>query len=177
MNFKEIVDLALNSIDETDYDEQVEIIVKNAINKAYADLCLKDKRLTRAFIPIINGIATLPEDFLELQKCTPELTYEDNKIGNNIITNKTGVLEIIYCYVRDALVEDDDEPDLHINLQHALATWACYKYFEYRKKVEVANSFLNNYNIEVFNFENLVNNGSGLGNGSISVIKFIDMME
>ena len=33
MNYKQLVDLAYNIIDETDYDEQVEIIIKEAINE------------------------------------------------------------------------------------------------------------------------------------------------
>ena len=53
MNFKEIIDLAYNMIDETDYDEQVEIIVKEAINEAYQDLAKIDMRLSIGYFP--NG--------------------------------------------------------------------------------------------------------------------------
>ena len=35
MNFKQLLDLTYNMIDEVDEDEQIEIIVKGAINEAY----------------------------------------------------------------------------------------------------------------------------------------------
>ena len=38
MNFRELIDLTNNTIDETDQDDQIDSIVKNALNKAYVDL-------------------------------------------------------------------------------------------------------------------------------------------
>ena len=171
MNFGEILDLAYNLIDETDYDEQVEIIVKNAINEAYADLCRKDKRLTIGYVPIVRGMATLPEDIISIELCTPPLSGADRRVGNAIITDKTGVFEIMYSYTREPLVEDEDVPDLHQDLHRALAIFACYRYFMHRKKIEVAHMFLNNYDTEVFKYE--LNNTSN----DIGVITFIDMSE
>ena len=60
MNFRELIDLTNNTIDETDQDDQIDVIVKNAINKAYLDLSNIDLRVTRAYVPVINGVATLP---------------------------------------------------------------------------------------------------------------------
>lgn len=170
MTFSEIVNLAYNMIDEIDYDEQVEIIVKNAINEAYADLCKKDKRLNRAYIPIINGIATLPDDIISVEMCTPTLDSSDRIIGNSIVTNKEGILEILYSYSRDSLVEDDEEPDLHKDLHRALAMFACYRYFMYRKKIENAESFQNNYETLVFKYEQ-----SNTAN-EVGTITYIDPM-
>lgn len=168
MTFNEIVNLAYNMIDEIDYDEQVEVIVKNAINEAYADLCKKDKRLTRAFVPIINGVATLPDDIISIEECEPSLDTSDRQVGNSIITNKEGILEILYAYSRDSLVEEEEEPELHKDLHRALAMFACYRYFLYRKKIDVAHSFLNSYDTLVFKYEQ-----SNLDN-EIGVITFID---
>lgn len=174
MNFGELIKLTYNYIDETDEDEQIEIIVKGAINEAYSILSSKDARLNRAYIPIINGVATLPEDNIGIVNCTPELESSDLIIDNNIITSKTGTLELLYKYVRETLVDDNDEPDIHLLLQYAMVNYACYKYFLYRKKVEVAQSFNNQYEGYVFKFEQESKDNS---NVKVDKIKFIDMME
>lgn len=154
MNFKELIDLTNNTIDETDYDEQIESIVKSALNKAYLDLSNIDFRVTRAYVPVINGVATIPVNCTKVIETKPKLGLKDRIIGNSIITDKTGVIEVLYSYTREPMVEDDDEPDLNTNLQYAMVTYACYKYFEHRKKVEVANTFFNNYMQELQAFNN-----------------------
>lgn len=160
MNYKEIQDIAYNMIDEVDLDDQIAVIVQSAINKAYLDLCVKDKRITITYVPIIRGVATLPDDIISVERITPNLSTDDKRVGNNIITDKTGTFSLVYSYIREPLINDTDEPDLHLSLQYALATYACYKYFEYRKKTDVASTFLTNYNIEVMNFENAYQEGS-----------------
>lgn len=159
MNFKDIQDIAYNMIDEVDLDEQVEIIVKSAINESYMSLCARDKRVQTAYVPIIMGVATLPEDIISVEKITPPLGQTDKRIGSNIITDKTGTFSVLYSYVREPLVTDNDEPDLHLTLQYALATYACYKYFEYRKKESVASTFLTNYSMAIMEFDNAFNTG------------------
>lgn len=161
MTFEEIRELAMNMIDETDVDEQVDIIVNNAINKAYADLCKKDIRLTRAYIPIINGIASLPNNLIKVEKTKPVLSDGDKKVGNAILTEKKGVIEVLYAYTREPLVELDDEPDLHINLHKTLAYYACYKYFSYRKKPEIARMFFEDFSNDLYSFVNDIENQDG----------------
>lgn len=156
MNYKEIVDSVYNNIDEVDFDAQIEIIVKNAINESYIRLCAEDVRLAKAFIPIINGVATLPTNLISIVKSTPELGNLDYTVGGSIVTEKTGMLEILYSYVRERLIEDTDEPDLHDTLQNALATFAQYKYLLHRKKINEAQMLLNEYNISVYMFKELV---------------------
>lgn len=154
MNFKELVDLTNNTIDETDFDEQIETIVRNAINKAYLDLSNIDLRITRAYIPVINGVANIPNNCCKVIKTTPELDKDDRIVGYSIVTPREGVIEMLYAYTREPMIEDLDEPDLNTTLQYALTTYACYRYFEHRKKIEVANSFLNNYMQEIQSFNN-----------------------
>lgn len=153
MNFKQLKEICFNTIDEIDEDNQIDIIVSNALNESYAVLSRKDKRLARAFIPIINGIATLPMNCLDIIKTTPELNGADQIIGTSILTKHTGVLETLYNYKRDRLVNDEDEPDLHENLQDAMVAYACYRYWQHRKKVEVAQLFFRNYSEIVYSFE------------------------
>lgn len=152
MTFEELKEVVFNTIDEIDEDEQIDIIVSNALNEAYAILSRKDKRLARAFVPIINGIANLPNNCLDIIKITPELENTDTIIGTNVMTDKTGVLEILYNYRRDKLVNPTDEPDLHENLQDAMVAYACYRYWQHRKKAEVSQIFLNNYSQMVYDF-------------------------
>ena len=174
MNFGELINLTYNYIDETDEDEQIEVIVKGAINEAYSILSSRDARLNRAYIPIINGIATLPEDNIGIVKCTPELDDSDLIIDNNIVTSKTGTLELLYKYVRETLVDYNEEPDIHILLQYAMVNYACYKYFLYRKKTEVAQSFNTQYENYIYKFEKESKDNS---NAKIDTIKFVNMME
>lgn len=169
MKFIDLLNLTYNEIDEIDEDEQIEIIVKGGINEAYSILCQKDIRLNRAYIPIINGVATLPEDFISVIKCTPELTNE-RIIGNSIITDKEGTYELLYSYVREQLENDNDEPDLHLTLQYALIQYACYKYFLHRKKINVADSFYKNYEMYIYKFETEKN-----GSYRAETITFVDM--
>ena len=153
MNFKEIIDLTYNMIDETDYDEQVEIIVKEAINEAYQDLAKIDMRLSIGYFPIIRKMATLPNECIKIVESTPAISGTDKVVGNTIVTSKTGVFEVMYATARENLVNDNDEPDLHISAHHNLANFACYKYWLHRKKVEVAEAFLNKYMIERSNLD------------------------
>ena len=54
---------------------------------------------------------------------------------------------------RENLVNDNDEPDLHVSAHHNLANFACYKYWLHRKKIDVAEAFLQKYMIERNNLE------------------------
>ena len=124
MNFKQILDLAYNIIDEVDEDEQIEVIVKNAVNEAYRELSKIDKRISTAYVPVIMGTATLPDGCLQIVQCTPELDNNDKLIGNSIITSKTGILELIYAIAPDDLENDEDEPELNVYLHEALSLYA-----------------------------------------------------
>ncbi|MGL4774531.1 MAG: hypothetical protein ACRC2K_13300 [Clostridium sp.] len=153
MKFIELLSRAYNLIDETDVDEQVEIIVKNAINEAYSILCNMDVRLTRAYIPIVNGIANMPINCLKIIKTKPLLDVKDEVVGRNIITEKSGVIEILFNTSREPLVNDNDEPDLAEQLQYALINYAAYKYFAHRKRDNISNLFFSNYTNTVMTFD------------------------
>lgn len=146
MTFAELINITKNLIDETDVDEQIDIIVKSAINEGYRNLCTVDKRVTTAYVPIINGVATLPEDYITTIKITPKLSGIDMYAGNTIITDKSGVFTLVYAYSREDLVANTDEPDLSRTLIPALYNYAAYKYWLHRKKSEIAQRFYEAYN-------------------------------
>lgn len=172
MTFKEILDVVYNTIDETDYDDQIEVIVKSAINEAYQSLCKEDVRLNRAYLPIINGLCTLPTNIINIVKTTPELAGGDRVIGNSVITDKSGVIELLYSYVREVLINDEDEPDLHEILVNAIPHYASYKYFSHRKKGEVANIFYGNYMNAIYEFREYIKDKTQDMTG-IETIQFI----
>lgn len=145
MNLKEIIDLSYNTIDEIDYDEQIEVIVKGAINEAYVELAKIDTRIGTAYVPVINRVLTLPEGCLKIIETTPSLDSSDKVHGNSIITDKTGVIEMIYALTPEKLKNDDDIPEINEFLHEALSLYACYKYYMHRKKVEMANGFYSRY--------------------------------
>lgn len=152
MIFKDILTNVYNLIDEVDLDPQIEIICKSAINESYNILCNMDNRLLRAYVPIINGVATIPNNCLKIIETKPTLDINDRIVGNNILTPRTGVIEILYNYLREPLVNDDDEPLIAEQLQYAMINYACYKYYEHRKKDTVAQMFFQNYNQVVYTF-------------------------
>ena len=110
-------------------------------------------RLSIGYFPIIRKMATLPNECIKIVESTPAISGTDKVVGNTIVTSKTGVFEVMYATARENLVNDNDEPDLHISAHHNLANFACYKYWLNRKKIEVAEAFLNKYMIERSNLD------------------------
>lgn len=144
MNFKQIIEITMNRINETDIDEQIDIIVKSAINHSYLhDLSTIEPSISTAYIPAINGLITLPEDFSKIINISPDNIIK--KIGNNLLVSKDGIYTIMYEVTPEPLVNDEDTPLISEKLQYLLSTYACYEYFNYRKKIQVANNFLNQY--------------------------------
>jgi hypothetical protein len=153
MTLLELLELTKNRIDETDPDSQIDIIVKNAINHAYLfDLSKKDKRFGKVYCPVVNGIATLPDDLLSIEGISPSLLTREKRKGNAIFSNRDVTFEITYAKVPTPLA-DTDSPDLSNKYQYALTTYGCFAYFEYRKKVSVAEMFLNEYKMALSDWE------------------------
>lgn len=160
MTLKEIMDIVKNLIDETDVDPQIDVIVKSSINEAYRNLCSVDKRVTTAYIPVVNGVATLPENYISTVKLSPKLSDGDMYVGNTIVTDKTGTFTLVYTYTRNELTRDTDEPDLHPSLVSALWNWAAYKYWMHRKRSGIPDYFLQAYNSTLNGF--LLNQGANI---------------
>lgn len=125
MTFKTMIDTINKTLNIREDDINSISIIKNSINEAYMLLCKEDKRLTRAYVPIINGIATIPANSIGILKTVPKLDRKDTAYGNSIVTDKTGVLEMLYFYTREALIEDNEEFDLHPILQQAIINYVC----------------------------------------------------
>jgi hypothetical protein len=144
--FGDIVTLTKNLINQTDADEQIDIIVRTAINNAYMNELAKiDKRVIKTFVPIIDGVATLPDDILSIESLSPELNPGDSKIGNAILTSLEGTFTLVYSYTREPLVDDTEEPDLNSKYFYPLALYGAYAYYKHRKKSNEEQSFYSSY--------------------------------
>ncbi len=169
MNLKEIKDAINNQIDELDIDEQVDIITLNAVNKAISDLSRLDKKLGSAYCPVIMGKAELPDDVLEIIEISPSLVLGEKRIGSSILSKRNVTFEVMYNYTRDKLVDDNSEPELHQDLHYSLVLYACAMYFKHRKKIEIANAYLQEYEQSKAEFvQNL--NQDKFGDGQMDMV-------
>jgi hypothetical protein len=150
MTFKDIVDLTKNRIDELDSSAQIDVILKSAVNDAYInELSQYDKRISTAFVPVINGTANLPEDVDTIESIAPSLTGSERRVGNTILSSRTVTFNIVYSYIRQTLIDDTDVLDMSDKFKVLLSTYACYLYFQYRKKTSIAQMFLDEYNMKL----------------------------
>lgn len=155
LNLLEITNAVTNAMSIRQDDLPNIALTKSYINEAYLLLCNEDKRVTKAYLPIINGIATIPSNSLGVVTCTPSLNYSDRIYGNSIVTNKSGVLEVLYYYAREILVEDTDEFDLNSVLQQAIINYACYMICNQRGETTQGESYYNSYMRNVSQFESV----------------------
>lgn len=155
MTFLEAINLVSNSMNVKQDNLKDISLVKNYINEAYLLLCSKDKRLTTAYIPIVNGIATIPNNSLGILRTIPPLDKKDSIYGNSIVTNKTGVLEAMYFYARENLIEDDEEFDIHEVLQKAVVNYACSLLAVKQDDPSQATDYYNAYYRNVEQYEQL----------------------
>ena len=153
MTFKEIVDLTKNRIDEVDEDEQIDIIVKNAINFAYSLLFVKVDNDIKTSSLTYSDVIKLPSDLysiIRLASGTTELNEFDYDLkGNFIIIRNSSLksnLSISYSYYPAKLTADTDVINLKDIFCIALSIYASYVYYIYRKKTDVAAMLLNEWN-------------------------------
>lgn len=153
MTFKEIIDLTKNRIDtveQGDFDEQIESIVTNAINHCYLfELSKLEPDMNKAYLPSVNGLVSLPDDIDEIISIYPELEPGERRIGKNIVTDREETFELLYTMVNEPLINDNDEPNISKKYHYLLSTYACYSYFTYRKKTDIASMYLNEYMLQL----------------------------
>ena len=141
----ELVTAVKNIIDELDTDTQIDSIINSGIDFAYRyDLAKIDKRLSTSYLPVVNGMATLPSDMLSIESISPVLGTSDRIVGNAILTAQDTTFTLIYSLVRDVL-SDKDELDLNQGLINSVISYCCYMYYKYKKKLDVANQYIQEY--------------------------------
>ena len=153
MNFKSIYEAVMNKCNIDTDDEQGIAVIKNGINEAYNEISKEEYLTSKTPIPIINGVATLPEDLLSIIKIEPALDKGDFIKGSKIFTVNEGSLTVTYSYLPEDLVNDNDEPEISLRYHKLLITYGCFSYFQFKKKDSVANSYYGAYQrgLNVFN--------------------------
>lgn len=143
-----LIDLAKNRIDEVDVDTQIDTIIKEAINFAYIFKASKlEKQFSTNIGVVINGIVTLPDDMVNIEKITPALQGGEYKKGNTLFTNQDDgtTYTIVYAVNRTPLINTTQTVDCSDRMKYALVTYACYVYQEYRKRQQIASMYLGEY--------------------------------
>jgi hypothetical protein len=146
-SYKDIIDLAKYRIGEIDEDEEIEYVIKNAINQSYLfDLSKIEERLSTSFISVVNGVATLPDDLNAIVEITPKLISGEYRRGNAIVSKREGTtFTLVYSIIPEPLVNDTDVPDLSSKAKYLLATYACFSFYTYKKKAQMIDVYYGEY--------------------------------
>lgn len=174
MNLGLLMKITKDRVDETDIDEQIDSIIKSAINHCYKyDLAKLSPVTESSYIPIINGVLELPDNALLVKDTIPSIDYK--KIGNKLYTKSNGVCEVIYTIALEDLINDEDEPLVREEYHYIMSTYACYQYFAHRKKTSVAQLFLQEYQMAKQEIKSMIaleelENQDGIG--GVSYIKY-----
>ncbi len=146
MTFLEAIELVKNRIDETDADEQIVSIVKNAINRAYFEIKTRVIPDVDTYeIEIENGVGDLPFDFYQIDYMPFMLGRNERIIGKKIFLNRDGLYNISYIKTPNELEEDDDEITLPYSLAYSCTTFGCYAYYMHRKKDSLSRGYRDEY--------------------------------
>ncbi|MDD6769693.1 hypothetical protein [Inconstantimicrobium porci] len=151
MRFIDVINTCKNIIDETDEDEQIDAIVKPAINYAYLRIATTVDKRTKVANINYSKLVEVPKDFASLVDIISGedvLGETDYTIKANMIIfhEKFDNLKLIYSKTITPLVNDNDVLDIDDRYCLGCALYGCYCYFVYRKKVEVAQLLLSDWN-------------------------------
>lgn len=155
MTFKEIYEAVIKELDE----KQEEIVlqrIKSYINRGYRELAKKE-RLERVINRSVENVFTKPDDLIRIIQILDsnnrplDYSYE----GGRIRLNYEGSVSIIYNYVPENLVFDEDLPETNpANIDYIInyAKWL-YNLVEeqdevakiYKVEYEAMNIVKNNY--------------------------------
>lgn len=152
MNLQEVLELTNNIIDETDYDQQIETIVKNAINFAYLTIANKiDKK--SELIPIsYSKVVKLPTNctsVIDVISGDYVLSNIDYSIKSDSIifhTKEYSDLKLLYNKNIAPLINGTDTLDIEDRYCFACAMYGAYVYSVHRKRIELASLLLSDYN-------------------------------
>lgn len=144
-NFLELLEVTKNRVNYVDPDPQIDLILKNALNEAYQQIAKETSIISTAYIPIIQGVASLPETTTEVISTEPELLPGDEIKGQSIITKRTGVLEVKYVSIPDQMIQDTDTIDIPEKYHFILTTYAASIYFGFKKKIEMAEYYMSQW--------------------------------
>lgn len=143
--FEELLMYTKNRVNFIDEDEQVDMILKEAINFAYTTISKEIKTMQTAYLPVIDGVAILPDDCLEVLKIEPDLYASDRIKGSNIMTKHEGTLTVSYVGTIDRLEKPKDVLDIPQQYVYPISTYACSQYYAFKKKADLSDFLYGTY--------------------------------
>lgn len=151
MTFKDILDMARNIVDEVDEDEQVDVILKSAINYAYLNIITLVDKKSKVVDVTYSKIYTLPDDFfsiIDVFSGDEVLSPLDYSLKSNVIIfhKKYDNIKLLYTNTTEPFVNDTDEFGLDDRYGLACAMYGAYVYSVHRKRIELASVLLSDYN-------------------------------
>lgn len=152
MNLKQVMDLVNNIIDETDYDEQVDIIVKNAINYAYLTIASKIDKRSETVDLVYTKVYKLPKDcntVIDIFSDDYVLSSTDYSVKSDsiIFHNKEHLnLKLLYSKNISPLINETDILEIDDRYCFACAMYGAYAYSVHRKRIELAGLLLSDFN-------------------------------
>lgn len=147
MTFDEIIKATMNKCNIDDDDDQAIAVVKLGINEGIKEVAKEEKIILTSKIPIIMGKATLPENAVELLNVSPSLLNGDKIEGRTIFTSlDEKIIEVTYTYIPEELIKLTDTPEISSKYHSSLINYACFTYYQFKKKIELAESYLMSFN-------------------------------
>lgn len=147
MNKSAVIAATKNRIDEVDVDDQIDSIIADAFDYSYRyDLGKLDKRFSNAYCPVVNGMAVLPDDILDVEQVTPALLITEKRRGNVIMSAQDVTFAVLYSIVRPD-PSDTEELDMDLSLQHMIMFYCCSAYYDYKRKLDISNQYITEYKL------------------------------
>lgn len=151
MDFQAIYTLALQRADEEEGDLMIDSIVKDGVNEGYRFIASTvDKQLDTHNVASYSSPVNLPSDLLEVVEVRNDDVVLDNidyvlrnkkfEVRNKDFTGES--IDIDYYYTPNAMVDDVDVPVVDVRYHRLLATYGAYKVLLYKKKVEIADRLI-----------------------------------
>lgn len=150
MKYSELIAFTQNRIQDDSGDAEVMAVIKNALNHSImVDLCNYEPQITTAMVIVVNGVGALPDDFYELVSTLPEGVY----IKGLSLIGTDGTYNIVYSATPELITDTNADMPVGNKMCYTASTYACYAYYNYRKKGDIANMFLNDYNTDLNKYE------------------------
>lgn len=157
--FKDAISDVLNRVEEDPIDEVEDDIlqmVKNGINEGYMLIAAKaDKRTKNVTFSYVDGYV-LPDDFVEVVSLSHSTIGRLSILDYEIIADllyvrskdaQNGSITLTYANYPQALVNDTDVVNISANYYYSLLVYGSYTYYVYRRKPDIAEMLLNEFNM------------------------------
>lgn len=150
MTFKEIVETIIGDIDEDIADMVLVNKIKGYVNRGYKELAKRESLEKKITTEIIDGIIKIPSNAIKVYEVLRGgVPLEFTTQGKSISCNGSGVVDIVFSYVPDKLINDEAILETNIANEEFILSYAKWLYFLSDDQVELAKLYKQEY--ESFN--------------------------